>query len=190
MEKIIKEKLVKFWETNYIFCKEQHRFRRGRSCLTNLLETLENWTEALDQGYGLDVVYLDYMKAFDSVPHRRLLEKLKGFGIHGKLLPWLENFLTSRTMKVGLRGIFSLLQMVLSGVPQGSVLEPLLFLMFVNELPYWIKNEIRMFADDTKIWCRIKTETDSATLQEHLDNLIEWFNTWQLKFNAEKCKVG
>ena len=67
MEKIIKEKLVKFWETNDIkFCKEQHGFRRGRSCLTNLLETLENWTEALDQGYGLDVVYLDYRKAFDS----------------------------------------------------------------------------------------------------------------------------
>ena len=168
MEKIIKEKLVKFWETNDIFCKEQHGFRRGRSCLTNLLETLENWTEALDQGYGLDVVYLDYRKAFDSVPHRRLMEKLKGFGIHGKLLPWLENFLTSRTMKVGLRSTFSLLQMVLSGVPQGSVLGPLLFLMFVDELPYWINNEMRMFADDTKIWCRIKTETDNAILYKRI----------------------
>jgi len=89
----------------------------------------------LDEGYGLDVVYLDYRKAFDSVPHQRLLEKLKGLGITGKLLQWLENFLTARTMGVGLRGALSSIQIVLSGVPQGSVLGPLLFLMFANELP-------------------------------------------------------
>ena len=189
METIIKENLVKFWEDNDIFCKEQHGFTRGRSCLTNLLETLENWTKALDDGYGLDVVYLDYRKAFDSVPHRRLLEKLKGFGINGKLLCWLENFLTSRTMRVGIRGVLSLIQLVLSGVPQGSVLGPLLFLMFVNELPLWIQSEMRMFADDTKIWCKVKTEKDGITLQQDLDNLSSWSETWQLKFNAEKCKV-
>jgi len=189
METIIKENLVKFWEDNDTFCKEQHGFTRGKSCLTNLLETLENWTRALDEGYGLDVIYLDYRKAFDSVPHRRLLEKLKGLGIKGKLLQWLESFLTSRTMRVGKRGTFSLIQLVLSGVPQGSVLGPLLFLMFVNELPLWIKNEIRMFADDTKLWCRINTEEDSAALQEDLDKLSSWSNIWQLKFNAEKCKV-
>jgi len=76
---------------------------------------------------------------------------------------------------------------VLSGVPQGSVLGPLLFLMFVNELPLWIQNEMRMFADDTKIWCKIKTENDGTTLQEDLDNLSSWSEIWQLKFNAEKC---
>ena len=85
-----------FLETSDLLSKEQHGFRSGRSCLTNLLETLENWTKALDEGYGLDVVYLDYRKAFDSVPHRRLIEKLKSFGINGKLLQWLDNFLTSR----------------------------------------------------------------------------------------------
>ena len=95
---------------------------------------MENWTKALDEGYGLDVVYLDYRKAFDSVPHRRLIEKLKTFGIKGKLIHWLDNFLTSRTMKVGLRGTFSQLLEVLSGVPQGSVLGLLLFLLYVNEL--------------------------------------------------------
>jgi len=77
----------------------------------------------------------------------------------------------------------------LSGVPKGRVLGPLLFLLFVNELPAWIKSEMKMFADDTKVWCRVKTETDSITLQEDLDRLQLWSNTWQLKFNADKCKV-
>jgi len=128
----------------------------GRSCLPNLLETFENWIKALDEVYGLDIVYLDYRKAFDSVPHQRLLEKFRGLGINGRLLLWIEDFLVSRTMKVGISGTFSKLQAVLSGVPQGSVLGPLLFLLFINELPTWITNEIRMFADDTKLWCRIK----------------------------------
>ena len=161
----------------------------GRSCLTNLLETFENWTRALDEGYGIDVVYLDYRKAFDSVSHQRLLEKLRGLGINGKLLLWIEDFLVSRTMKVGIRGTFSQLQAVLSGVPQGSVLGPLLFLLFINELPTWIINEMRMFADDTKLWCRIKKKSDGVTLQQDIDYLSKWSNIWQLKFNAEKCKV-
>jgi len=93
------------------------------------------------------------------------LEKLKKFGIKGKLGAWLEDFLMSRTMTVGVRGVFSQLQAVLSGVPQGSVIGPLLFLLFVNELPNWIKNELRMFADDTKIWCPTMTAADSITLQ-------------------------
>lgn len=189
MENIVKEGLSKYLLTNTIPCKEQHGFTNGRSCLTNLLETFENWTKALDEGYGLDVVYLDYRKAFDSVPHRRLLEKLKGVGISGRLLLWLEDFLVSRTMKVGVRGAFSQLQAVLSGVPQGSVLGPLLFLLFVNELPTWILNNIRMFDDDTKLWCRIKQESDDVTLQQNIDYLSTWSNIWQLKFNAEKCKV-
>ena len=133
---------------------------------------MESWTKALDNGYGLDVVglYLDYRKAFDSVPHQRLLEKLKEFEIKGKLRVWLEDFLMSRTMTVGVRGAFSQLQAVLrvSGVPQGSVIGPLLFLLFVNELPNWIKNELRMFADDTKIWCPIKTAADSITFCSRL----------------------
>jgi len=83
MESIIKEKLIKHLEANELLCKQQHGFRKGRSCLTNLLEMLE--TQALDDGYGLDVVYLDYRKTFDSVPHQRLLQKLKEFGIKGKL---------------------------------------------------------------------------------------------------------
>jgi len=114
--------LTKFLDSHQLLCKKQHGFSRGRSCVTNLLETLENQTKALDEGFGLDIVYLDYRKAFDSVPHQRLIEKLKGFGINGKLLQWLESFLTSITMMVMLKGKYSQILEVLSGGPQGSVL--------------------------------------------------------------------
>ena len=106
--------MSKFLEASNFPCKEQHGFTNSRSCLINLLETLENWTRALDEGCRLDVVYLDYRKAFDSVPHCRLLEKLKAFEISGKLLLCLVDFLISRTMKVGIRCTFSELLTVLS----------------------------------------------------------------------------
>ena len=148
----------------------------GDCGLTNLLETLESWTRALDEGFGLDVIYLDYKKAFDSVPIKRLLIKLRQYGIGGKLILWIEGFLTARTMRVGLRGAFSNLLEVLSGVPQGSVLGPLLFLLFVNELPLWIVNNMKMFADDTKMWTKIKSATDGASLQSDLNQLTDWSN--------------
>jgi len=189
MEGIIKENLLSFLQDNKMINNDQHGFMRGRSCLTNLLETLESWTRALDEGFGLDVIYLDYKKAFDSVPIKRLLIKLRQYGIGGKLILWIEDFLTARTMRVGLRGAFSSLLEVLSGVPQGSVLGPLLFLLFVNELPMWIVNDMKMFADDTKVWTKIKSATDGASLQSDLNQLTDWSNIWQLKFNPDKCKV-
>jgi len=92
-------------------------------------------------------------------------------------------------MRVGLRGTFSELMEVLSGVPQGSVLGPLLFLLYVNELPECIKCDMKMFADDTKLWCKITKDEDSCILQDDLDKLKTWSNTWQLKFNTDKCKI-
>jgi hypothetical protein len=167
---------------------EQHGFMTGRSCLTNLLETFESWTKALDEGYGLDIIYLDYRKAFDSVPHVRLIEKLKTW-IKGKLLVWIADFLKSRSMRVELRGVLSELIDVLSGVPQGSVLGPLLFFLYVNELPNWIKNNMRMFADDTKVWKTITEISDGVSLQEDLNRLSEWSERWMIQFNTEKCKI-
>ena len=106
----------------------------------------------MDEGFGIDVLYLDYRKAFDSVPHKRLLKKLKLYGINGKLLRWIQSFLEARLMRVRIRDSFSDWIEVLNGVPQGSVLGPRLFLLFVNDLPDWIKNGMRMFADYVKIW--------------------------------------
>jgi len=109
------------------------------------LEVFEEWTSSIDEGYGLDV-YLDYRISFDTVPHQRLIKKLKSIGFGGSY--WIRAFLNSRIMRVGINGSFSSWTAVLSGVPQGSVLGPLLFLLFINDLPEWIKTNIRMFADD------------------------------------------
>ena len=104
-------------------------------------------------------------------------------------LIWIENFLTLRTTRVGVRGYFSDWFQVLSGVPQGSVLGPLLFLLFVNELPSWIANKMRLFADDTKVWAYIRTTENSQSLQKDLDSLTTWSNEWLLHFNPDKCKI-
>jgi hypothetical protein len=189
MEGLIREKMVKHLEDTGVFSNVQHGFTRGRSCLTNLLEAFENWTTALDEGFGLDIIYLDFSKAFDTVPHKRLCKKLRQLGIGGKLLEWITDFLSGRYSRVGVRGEFCSWMEALSGVPQGSVLGPLFFLTYVNDLPDWMKCQIRLFADDTKLWKEIATKEDSLELQLDLDNLMRWSNIWQLKFNAAKCKV-
>ena len=189
LESIIKEQMTKYLDSNSIITECQHGFVAGRSCLTNLLEVFEDWTQCLDEGYGIDVIYLDYRKAFDTVPHQRLIHKLQLLGFEGKLLTWLQSFLANRLMRVVVNGHFSAWLEVMSGVPQGSVLGPLLFLIFVNDLPDWIKTNICMFADDTKIWTRITSIKDSADLQKDLDSLSIWSANWQLRFNPDKCKV-
>ena len=189
MESIIKSELLTFAEGNNLINGCQHGFVRGKSCLTNLLESFEQWTRALDEGYGIDVVYLDYRKAFDTVPHKRLLLKLRNYGFTEKYIKWIENFLTGRKMRVGINNSYSRWTDILSGVPQGSVLGPLLFILYVNDLPSWITNSMRMFADDTKVWSRVSNERDTAGLQDDLNSLCNWSDQWLLKFNVEKCKV-
>jgi len=189
LETIVKKQMTTYLDSEGIITNHQHGFVRGRSCLTNLLHVIEDWTSNLDKEYGVDVIYLDYKKAFDTVPHKRLVNKLEHLGFAGGLLNWLKAFLTNRTMRVVVNGCFSAWAVVLSGVPQGSVLGPLLFLLFVNELPDWIKNNICMFADDTKIWTRLTNPTDAESLQKDIDLLSTWSARWQLKFNPEKCKL-
>ena len=156
--------------------------------MTNLLTSLETITSGLDEGSGVDIIYLDYAKAFDTVPHRRLMNKVHAYGIRGNLHRWIKQFLENRQQKVSVRGTDSEWADVLSGVPQGSVLGPLLFVLFINDLPDIINSDISMFADDTKIYNNIKDDTDKWELQEDLNNLHSWSEKWLLRFNAKKCK--
>jgi len=168
----------------------QHGFTKGKSCSTNLLTAFEIWTKWVDEGYGVDIVYLDYRKAFDSVNQVKLMEKLRATSISPVVINWIAAFLDGRRMRVKVRCEFSDWVFVLSGVPQGSVLGPLLFLIFINDLPQWIRNSmLLLFADDTKVFRKIQDVNDEILLQQDLNSLVEWTKKWGMKFNDEKCKV-
>ena len=170
----------------------QHGFMPRRSCATNLLCYLEKVTSIIDEGHPVDVVYLDLSKAFDKVPHQRLLKVLEHYGIRGKLLNWIREWLAGRRQRVILNGSNSEWRPVISGVPQGSVLGPLLFLLYINILdPYVIHliEIISKFADDTKVGNRITSPEDRNKLQSAINNLCNWAEKWQMKFNEDKCKV-
>jgi len=156
-----------------------------------LLEFLEKATLAADEGKALDLIFWDFAKAFDKVPRERLLKKMHAHGIRGKLLKWVEDWLTNRSQCVVLNGEFSSWIQVLSGVPQGSVLGPLLFLIFINDIDMAVEgiDIIKKFADDTKVGHVMETEADRVMMQEALDALCKRATTWGMAFNIKKCKV-
>jgi len=188
-ESIIRDSIVRHLESNCLINDSQHGFRKGRSCLTNLLAFLDKVTGCLDSGEGVDVIFLDFAKAFDKVPHRRLLMKLQAHGITNKLLDWIAEWLRCRIQRVGIRGTLSDWIDVLSGVPQGSVLGPILFLVYINDLDCGIKNWILKFADDTKLFGRMSSVSDGNRLQDDLNKLVQWSQEWQMLFNVNKCSV-
>ena len=188
LEKIIRDELMNHMETNGLFTKHQHGFRKGHSCVTQLIEVIDDWTEELDKSNDIDCIYLDFQKAFDTVPHKRLLHKLQGYGISGSLYKWLESFLVGRKQRVVLNNEDSAWTPVTSGIPQGSVLGPILFLIYINDLPDTVRNVVKLFADDTKIYSVDKDEESQQRLQEDMDKLVNWSEDWLLKFDKEKCK--
>jgi ribonuclease P/MRP protein subunit RPP40 len=163
----------------------------GKSCTTNLLEFMEKTTKVIDAGLPFDIVFLDFAKAFDKVPRERLLEKLRAHKVRGRVLNWIRNWLSGRRQRVVLNGKFSSWADVLSGVPQGSVLGPILFLIFINDLDEaaLLIDILRKFADDTKLGQTVGTDQDNEKLQQALDNLCDWADKWGMEFNIKKCKI-
>jgi len=182
IETILRDAIVSHLETSNLIRDSQHGFRKGRSCLTNLLVFLDKLTTIVNEGHSADVIYLDFAKDFDKVPHQRLLQKLEGHGIQGKLLDWISSWLTNRRQRVCIQGKFSSWILVTSGVPQGSVLGPVLFLMFINDLDMGIENWILKFADDTKIFSERSEVKDCDKLQKDLELLQKWSIDWQMQF--------
>jgi len=189
LESIVKDALLSHLSQHSILSGNQHGFIPRRSCCTQLLSALNDWTSAMDQGFSTDVIYFDFSKAFDSVPHTRLLNKLKGYGVDGKLLEWFRCFLVDRYQRVQVNGSLSSWTRVTSGVPQGSVLGPLLFALYVNELPSLVSSPLLMFADDIKLYRIIRSPEDCLQLQRDIDVLVQWSKTWLLSFSVNKCKV-
>ena len=189
LEKLIVKIIIQHIKDNELATPRQHGFTKGKSTTTNLLEILNIWSEALMHGIPVDVLFLDFLKAFDTVPHLRLLKQLNSFGITGKASGWIGAFLKNRTQKVRVNGSESQWAPVLSGIPQGSILGPILFTLFINDLPNGIQSLISLFADDSKIHLPLVTEDSTNQLQADLEVLEVWSKAMQMRFNPKKYKV-
>lgn len=170
----------------------QHGFMKGRSTVTQLLEIVHILTQAIDQGNQTDIAFLDFSKAFDSVSHSLLVHKLHHAGIKGPLLQWFASYLHDRKQRVVIDGKSSEWLSVSSGVPQGSILGPALFVLFINDMPNVISNSstLALFADDAKCLRIIKSVSDCVELQADIDNLTMWSVIWKLAFNIQKCAIS
>ena len=188
-EHILTSNILKHLDAHNILTDCQHGFRARRSCETQLLSLAEELSSGLDKKEQHDMVVLDFSKAFDRVPHHRLLGKLEHYGVRGSTLGWIKAFLTDRVQQVTVEGATSQSLHVLSGVPQGTVLGPLLFLVFINDLPDCVQSRVRLFADDCVLYRQIKDQNDCTILQHDLEELAAWEKKWGTAFHPEKCSA-
>lgn len=189
MEHIITKHILNHLECNGILYDFQHGFRTKRSTETQLLTFVQDLYRNLRNGHQTDVVLLDFAKAFDKVSHNKLIQKLRRYGINNSINTWIESFLTQRQQRVVCDGEISSWELVTSGVPQGSVIGPILFLVYINDLPEGLQSQVRLFADDTIIYMTVASDIDAETLQRDLQLLEEWEDKWQMSFHPEKCNV-
>ena len=189
LEHIVCRHILSYLESNNILTNLNHGFRSGYSTETQLLTTTQDLLSSFDQNKQIDMAILDFSKAFDTVPHDRLLLKLSYYGICDLLHDWLRCFLMERNMQVVVESISSKSTTVDSGVPQGTVLGPLLFLCYINDLPEMVSSQVRLFADDCLIYQEIKEHKDHYTLQQDLKHLEDWAERWGMRFNATKCYI-
>lgn len=189
LEHIISSAIMKYLTKHNHLFSNQHGFQQGRSCETQLFELVSDIYEAVNDSSQIDAIFIDFAKAFDKVAHNRLLQKLRYFNIHSQVVNWIRNFLTDRYQFVTANEFSSSRSLVKSGVPQGSVLGPILFLLYVNDISNSISSTVRLFADDCVIYRRITTTSDSDALQSDLAKIADWCEQWQMEINTSKTKA-
>ena len=191
LESIIKDSLVEHFNNNNLFHINQYGLMKGRSTSLQLLKLMDIWSEAVDDGNEIDVLYTDFEKAFDKVNHRKLLMKLNMYGVNNNVIEWIGEYLKNRKFQVRVNGEMSELFDVRSGVPQGSVLGPVLFVIYVNDIFELWDGAIDMYlyADDAKIFTVVKSIDDQYLFQQCMNKLIIWCDTWDIKLNIDKYNV-
>ena len=188
LESFIRDALIQYMKDNHLISRKQFGFLTGRSTVLQLLQVMDKWTEILDRGGCVDVVYCDFQKAFDTVPHRRLLTVLEYYGITDPVLSWVKDFLSERRQKVVVGEQSSSWFEVISGIPQGYVLGPVLFIIYINTMvEIDCVSDIYLYADDTKIFHEINSPADKEELQEDINKLYDWTKESLLRFHPQKC---
>ena len=191
MESVVRDLVMNYFLINNLFSNNQYGFIKRRSTVLQLLKVADDWVKSPDDGDQVDIIYTDFEKAFDKVPHRRLISKLRTYGLNEQLINWIRAFLFSRSQQVKINRIVSGFKPVLSGIPQGSVLCPLLFVIFINDLPLVCEDlsKIFLFADDAKLYKSIRDICDVDCLNRACKELFTWSENWLMKLNIPKCKV-
>ena len=189
LEHIICHHIHENLDKHSILSSLQHGFRFRHSCGSQLLIAAHDLGKSYNEKKQVDIAILDFSKAFDKVPHQRLLRKLRHYRITGQTCGWIQAFLSNRTQCVVVDGASSQWCPVESGVPQGTVLGPLLFLLFINVLPNFVSSQVRLFADDCLLYRTISSIEDQLKLQADLKSLEDWASTWGMSFNPSKCTI-
>ena len=186
-EHIIHSHVMKHLELHNVSTDSQHGFRAKRSTETQLIQTIHDISISLDKKETVDMAILDFTKAFDKIPHKRLIHKLNYYGISGSIATWIYIVLIGRTQQVIVNGATASSTIVTSGVPQGTILGELVFLLYINDLPDNLSTSVRLFAYDCILYTPIRTQNDSSLLQNDLLKWQKWQDTWLMKFNPGKC---
>ena len=191
MERVIVQHLLSYLYQHGLISRQQHGFLLRKSTTTNLLETINDWTLAIDGRDGVVTAYIDFAKAFDSVSHPKLYHKLQGYGISGSMLAWIKDFLSARFQCTRVGDSVSTVEYLISGVIQGSCLGPILFVLYINDIVQLFDEccTCKLYADDLKLYMHMKSPDCATMFQKHLDKLVVWSKHWQLKIAYKKCSI-